>query len=208
MKLGTIKLGLAALALGLLGACASVEAPTRNAPLEMGPLAPAGEAPQQITRDYALADLVVVVPRELEVSERNGYYPFADIVWRGDPVGDRHAQIEELFRVAGDRAAPAIDGSREVIAQVQIVRFHGVTERTRYSVGGVYNMVFDLTVLDAQTGQVLEPARRIVADLPAPGGQAALELERAGQTERVRVLDFLTYTLGQELGERAPGVAI
>jgi hypothetical protein len=142
-----------------------------------------------------------VVPAELRVSERNSYYPFADIVWRGDPVGDRHAQIAALFREAGDRlAAPAGDGQRPVIAEVTLLRFHGVTERTRYSVGGVYAIRFMLAVRDAATGELIEPPRLVATSHPAPGGQAAVELERAGQTERVRVIDHLAFAIARELG--------
>lgn len=30
---------------------------------------------------------------DLSVSESNSYYPNADVVWRGDPIGDRIQQI-------------------------------------------------------------------------------------------------------------------
>lgn len=184
-----------------LSACGAVEVPSRNAPLDLpGPMA---AGPTDVARNYTLGGINVVVPQALRVSERNGYYPMADIVWRGDPVGDRHAQVADLFRTAAARSAGQMTGPREVVVDIVLVRFHGVTERTRYSVGGVYNIVFDMTVRDAATGAVIEPARRIEANLPAPGGQAAVELERIGQTERVRVTDFLAFTLLRELGQGA-----
>ena len=139
-------------------------------------------------------DLVVGVP------EANAYYPFADIVWRGDPPGDRHAQITKLFTDAVQLAKPGLVGQIPVIADITLIRFHGVTEKTRASVGGVYNIVFTLQVRDAQTGAVLEPTREIEADLSAPGGTAAILLDREGQTEVVRVTDFLSYVLVKELG--------
>lgn len=188
-----------------LGACATPDTVSRNAPFDAQAIA----APQQqIIRDYAVTSIEVIVPRALRASEANGYYPNADIVWRGDPLGDRHAQIEEIFRTATQQAAADLTGSREVVAVIEVVRFHGVTERTRYSVGGVYNMVFNLSVLDAETGQVIEPPRRLVANLPAPGGQAAIQLEQSGQTEKVRVLDYLTFFLRQELSTPAAPVGV
>ena len=75
-----------------------------------------------------------------------------------------------------------------------------MTEKTRATVSGFYNIVFTLAVRDVGTGAVLEPAREIEADLAAPGGTAALLLECEGQTEVVRLTDFLSYILVKELG--------
>lgn len=183
-----------------LSACATTDTVSRNAPLETESLT---SPDQQIERDYNITSIIVNVPRELRVSESNSYYPNADIVWRGDPVGDRHAQIEEIFLSATTQAAAELGGSSEVIAVIDVVRFHGVTERTRFSVGGVYNMVFNLGIYDGQTGLVIETPRQLTANLPAPGGQAALQLEQAGQTEKVRVLDYLAFFIQQELSTPA-----
>ena len=79
-------------------------------------------------------------------------------------------------------------------------RFHSLTEKARYSVGGVHNIIeFDLTVRRASTGEALAPARRVEADLPALGGTAAIESDRAGQTQKVRVTTFLQSVIQQEL---------
>ncbi|SMY09669.1 DUF6778 family protein [Flavimaricola marinus] len=191
-----------ALAVGL-SACATVDTSTRNAPLEL-PTLQASDSGTEIRRDYNLMDVVVVVPESLRASESNAYYPVADIVWRGDAIGDRHAQVADLFKAAARDVASDLNGSQDVYVQITVARFHGVTERTRYSVGGVYNMVFDMTIVDG-AGNIVEPTRRIEADLPAPGGQAALELEQSGQTEKVRVVDYLTFVLTREL---SPALAV
>lgn len=192
------RLGLLSVAALALAACSTPETATRNMPLDL-PVLQAADG-SVIARNYALAGLEMAVPGDLRISESNSYYPFVDIVWRGDPIGDRREQIASMFYEAAQRnvGTPA-EGERPVIAEVTLRRFHGVTERTHYSVGGVYSIRFDLTVRDAMTGDVIEPARTVTADLPAPGGQAAVELERAGQTERVRVTDFLAWTLRQQL---------
>lgn len=187
---------------GTLAACSMSEAPSRDLPLDGGLELP--ELP--IVRDYALQETIVTVPRDLRVSERNGYYPLVDIVWRGDPIGDRYTQITDIFETAALRTEPQLDGARPVVALITLERFHGVTERTRYTVGGVYHIVFSLTVADARTGAIIEPPRRIDASLPAPGGQAAVHLDSIGQTERVRVTDFLNFVLHRELGgDSTPG---
>jgi hypothetical protein len=195
-----------ALALGLSTAACSMQddgaAATRNRPLDQALTVPVGVV---AAPSYTVTNVVALVPASLRVSERNGYYPMTDIVWRGDPVGDRRMQIASMFEEAAARGAETLTGDRDVVAEVVLSRFHGVTERTRYSVGGVYNIEFTLTVKDALTGEILEGPRFVEADLPAPGGNAAVALEAAGQTERVRVTDFLTMVLIRELtGQSTP----
>jgi len=156
-------------------------------------------APDGVTRSYSLADLSFVASSDLTVSESEGYYPFADVVWRGDRLGPRIPQIGAMFETAFARNQSVLRGTQPVVVNIQLIRFHGVTDRTRFSVGGVYNIVFDMTVRDARTGAVIEPTRRVAANLDAPGGGAASRLEQEGQTQKVRVTDFLTSVLRAEL---------
>ncbi len=186
---------LAAMALGVAG-CASVDTVTRNAPIEVPAL---GAQTIAIARDYVVEDVTFTASNELRVSEGNSYYPNADVVWRGDPVGNRIDQIAAIFETATKRNDTKLDGNIPVIVDYELVRFHGVTERTRFSVGGVYNIEFMLSVRNALTGEIIEAPRRIEADLSAPGGIAALMLEQRGQTEKVRVTDFLTQVFADEL---------
>lgn len=155
--------------------------------------------PTDVQRSYSLAGNTFSTVPGLDVSEAEGYYPFADVVWRGDPRGDRIAQIAAMFETAFDRNRSVLDGNQPVVVDIQLVRFHGVTNQTRYTVGGVYNIVFNMTVRDARTGAVIEPARRVAANLDAPGGVVAVRLEESGQTQKVRVVDFLTGVLRGEL---------
>lgn len=150
-------------------------------------------------RSYDLREFRFQAPSDLKVSESESYYPTADVVWRGDPQGPRVSQIRDMFEYAVDRNRGVVVGRRPIDLEVALVRFHGVTNRTRYSVGGVYNIVFDLTVRDAMTGAVIEPTRRVVGNLDAPGGEEAVRLEQSGQTEKVRVRDFLTGFLRSQL---------
>lgn len=152
-----------------------------------------------VARSYALKDFVFSAPADLTVSESENYYPFADVVWRGDPRGARVPQVGAMFETAARSSTPGLTGDVPVAVQVRLVRFHGVTDRTRYSVGGNYHIVFDMTVRDARTGTVLEPTRRISANLDAPGGPRAVALEQGGQTQKVRVVNFLTEVLLKEL---------
>ena len=150
-------------------------------------------------RSYDLRSLRFTAREGLVVSEADNFYPQADIVWRGDPVGPRIPQIGAMFQEAARRSRSVLNGSTPVIADVTLIRFHGVTDRTRRTVGGVYNIVFELSVRDARTGAVIEPPRVVVGNLSAPGGSRARALDQAGQTQKVRVTDFITGLLRQQL---------
>ncbi|MEO1639332.1 MAG: DUF6778 family protein [Pseudomonadota bacterium] len=152
-----------------------------------------------MTRSYDLRGMRFAARPNLIVSEREGYYPAADIVWRGDPLGPRVDQIEALFQAAVDRNRSVLIGSTPIILEITLVRFHGVTNRTRYSVGGIYNVIFEMTVRNAVTGEIVEPPRTVVGNLDAPGGERAVRLEESGQTQKVRVTDFLTGLLRAQL---------
>lgn len=199
-KIATLGLALA------LSACVSSEPASRGVSDDALTLAsrgtgaiPQGAGPQVLAPLYTVREVRVDVPRELRVSEANSYYPMADIVWRGDPVGDRYAQITDIFQTAAARATAPMQGPREAIVSIRLVRFHGVTERTRYTIGGVHDMVYDLTVLDAATGAVIDGPRRIEADVRAAGGQAAINEELAGRTQKVVVTERLVQSLQREL---------
>ena len=92
-----------------------------------------------------------------------------------------------------------LEGNIPIVVDFELVRFHGVTERTRFSIGVVYNIVFTMSVRNAVTGEIIEEARLIKADLSALGGVAALMQEQRGQTEKVRVTDSLTQVFKDEL---------
>ncbi len=200
---------IAALVLGAsVAACGNVpDIASRNAPFEATPPAQgvqqAGmrQAPLQAQTPLAMtvSGIKIRVPRSLRVSEANSFYPKGDIVWRGDPIGDRHAQVAAIFD-SGFRAGTAdMSGPTAVIIDVEVLRFHSVSEKTRYSVGGVHNIMFNLTVRRASTGEALGPTRVVEANLPALGGGTAIEADRQGQTQKVRVTDHLGQVIRHQL---------
>ena len=183
------------LALGL-SACSSYDLTTRSAQSE--------DAARGATAATALPAIQVmeariVVPRSLQVSEANSYYPLGDIVWRGDAYGDRHAQIEAILSDSMGLARAGHRGSVPAVVEIEVKRFHSLTEKTRFSVGGVHSIRFDLTLRDPKTGVALAPTREIRADLKEYGGQRAMEAERQGLTQKLRVTRHLANVLRSEL---------
>jgi len=184
--------GVAVLGLAL-AACATVDAPTRALSLDVPGLAP---APRVIAPQWAVQEVRVVVPDTLSISERDGFFPTADIVWHGDPPGDRHDQIAALFQEAAQRLQPQLDGPVPAVATITVARFHGVTERTRTVVEGVHAIRFVLDFSDPSTGRALAPPLALTADMVAPRGVSAAD-------ERARVVDHLTQVLAGALAGTA-----
>ncbi|MEM1342437.1 MAG: DUF6778 family protein [Pseudomonadota bacterium] len=192
------------IALALLGALAACqtnpEASARNVPITQSA---AGFAQPQ---DWSLNALAVVVPRSLTVSEENTIKPRADIVWREDPLGDRHQQVDDLMTAALNGALGGLRGSQPVNIEIQVVRFHALTERTRYSIGGEHEIEFILTVRDAATGDVLRGPRAVDVTFPGAGGDNAIAQEARGYFQRDAIRDRLVQWANAEF-RLAPIVA-
>lgn len=202
-NLSAIRLGIASLALAGLAACGAPNDALQDGPVMRNIPAPAEldglAAPEVLAPSFRVAEITVSVPRELKVSERNSYYPGGDIVWREDPIGDRHEQVKLIVANALAKGSETLEGTRAVKLDVVVTRFHALTEKARYTFGGVHAIQFDLTVLDAETGEVLRPKKRIRADFPALGGMAAIAAEQRGQTQKVRITDHLAMVIREEL---------
>lgn len=211
MKPISVILTLAA-ALGL-SACASVDTATRNAALAPPQVEPLAAAPAPLpvaeTRPAANAALDVMrinvrVPRSLKVSEANTYRPIADIVWREDPLGDRYAQVAAIFQTAMEQGVQGFAPGRDVALDIQVTRFHAVTEKTRYTIGGVHDIHFFVTVLDAATGAPLTQPWLVETELKAYGGARAMEAMSRGETQKVRITAHLAQVIRTELSRIAP----
>ncbi|MEQ6247867.1 DUF6778 family protein [Sulfitobacter sp. HNIBRBA3233] len=203
----SIKLA-AALGLGIaLSACGASDVVTRDAPLSgattIAPVAfaatPPADAAQQIAQRINVAQININVPRRLRVSEANIYYPLSDIVWRGDVMGDRYSQITAIFEDAFASGTAKFDGPVPVIVEAEIERFHSLTEKARYTTGGVHNIIFKLQLRDARTGALLSAPRRIEASLKGFGGSMAIAADARGETQKVRITQHLAGVIAQEL---------
>lgn len=156
----------------------------------------------------AVRDVKVSVPRSLKVSEAEVYYPVADIVWRGDPAGNRYEQIEAIFAAALAKATPPLTEGLPVTAEIEVTRFHSVTNKARYTLGGVHSMKFLLTIRDAATGAVLSGPREVIADVKAAGGQRAVRQDYAGVTQKSVVINHLAKVIRAELSTLAVDPAL
>ncbi|MBT0957109.1 hypothetical protein IV417_06910 [Alphaproteobacteria bacterium KMM 3653] len=199
-----IKLIALALATASVAACTTsvpTETATRGAPLEA-----ATQQTASITGDYyAVQKVNVIVPSKLIVSEADALYPKADIVWREDPRGNRHDQVQKIVQDALTAGAARLTSGTPVVVDVEVTRFHALTEKARYhSATGFqwHDIDFRLTVRDAQTGEVLE-SRKVEAPLRAYAGTRALAAEMQGITQKSRISQHLSSVIVKELGPKA-----
>ncbi|MEP2532938.1 DUF6778 family protein [Shimia sp.] len=186
---------IAAMTLGLAAAgCATVDTATRNVPFEPTPSDISAPAPS-----FFLADMHVSVPTTLKVSEANRFYPGGDIVWRGDVYGDRYDQVQAIFEESIRIGAAPLDGVRPVKVEIEVKRFHALTEKTRYSVGGIHSIDFVMTIVDPLTGEVLRGPKEIKADLVGYGGSKALQAEARGLSQKYRITQHLARVVRDEM---------
>ena len=157
--------------------------------------------PGAILKQINVAKVNVRVPTSLKVSEANRYYPSGDIVWREDPMGNRHAQVAQIVYDAMTAGTAGFTGPVPVILDIELLRFHSLSEKARYTVGGVHHIVFNMVLRDGTTGEPLSEPRRISTDLDAFGGQQALMAEARGLTQKVRISGHLAEVIRQEMTE-------
>ena len=142
------------------------------------------------------------MPQSLKVSERNSYYPGGDIVWRGDAIGNRHQQVKAIFDTGLAQGTSPMDGLLPIRLDIRVERFHALTEKARYTTGGVHSITFAMQIRDFTTGAAIGEARLVKADLNAFGGQQALRAEASGLTQKVRITNYLAEVIHQELASQ------
>ncbi|MEL7013603.1 MAG: DUF6778 family protein [Pseudomonadota bacterium] len=181
-----------------LSACAGAPVETtRNVP---GTASADQLASAPVPSSFNIVSVLVDVPRTLEVSERNRFYPGGDIVWREDPLGDRHAQVQRIVENAMVQGVRQLTpGTVPAELYIEMTRFHALTEKARYTVGGVHSIQFMMSLRDPQTGELFGEPKFVKADFDALGGQAAVRAEQAGNTQKVRITNHLIGVINAEM---------
>lgn len=177
------------LALGVLAGCAGQWATDYD------------PVPPEVARDWRLSAVRVSVPDTLTTSEDNTLAPDVDIVWHGDPPGDRRAQVRAIVAEGIRQGASGLRGRRPVVFEARVLQFHAVTPAAvAVSPGAVHDIRYAIRVVDARTGAVVLPAREIQADLAALVGSAAISAAVVGETQKVRITRHLARVTRGWLG--------
>lgn len=154
-----------------------------------------------VTRKWKLRSVQVTTPAHLTVSNDNTFAPNADIVWHGEPFGNRRAQVAQILKEGIERGGAGLPGDRDVAIVAQVLHFHSVTPASvARAPGAVHNIGYRTQVFDARTSEPLTEIQYIEADLEAFVGDAAIVAEIQGQGQRVRIVDHIAKVTAGWLG--------
>ena len=153
--------------------------------------------------NWHVHDVQVIIPDSLTTSEENVFRPDVDIIWHGDPVGDRKKQVAVILHAA---LVEAVDDlfpenlHRPVVIRATLIHFHSLTPVARTYSGGVHKVSFSIEVVDQNTGEVLAGPTLIEADEFAYGGLLAAWASDQGDTMKSRIPERISEVTGTWLG--------
>ena len=180
----------AGLAAAILTGCGGSFATGFDAPLD-----------EQLSRSWQVAGVSVAVPASLTTTEANVLVPDADIVWHGEPRGDRRAQVARILEEGLRKGSAGLRGPTRVALQAQVVEFHGVTPiAVNQAPAAVHNISYVIRVVEASTGEILAGPDAIQADLPAFTQSSAVVAAANGVSERQRIVDHIARATAGWLG--------
>lgn len=182
----------AALALVLIaGACSSTFRTDYDAPVS-----------SQVSRNWHVADIAILFPSDITVSEARTLRPSADIVWREDPAGDRKPQVARIVADAAQAATISLQGAQAVRLELTVTRFHALTfeAETKLKNAGVHNIDLIARVTDIATGEVLAGPDVIEAALPALAGPQMAEARARGESQKMHISNHLRRVIAGWLG--------
>ncbi len=159
---------------------------------------------EDLTYNWQIVSVEANASRDLTTTDANSQMPDVDIIWREDGPGDVYLQVEVILEEAMAQAVSqmqnSVKGNRKVILIADLVQFHSLTERARSNIGGIHNIDFNLTVVDAVTREVLSGPAYIESDVHAFGGAEAVAAVARGETMRVRIIQRVSDVIATYLG--------
>lgn len=139
----------------------------------------------------------------------NVQFPSEEIVWWGEPNGDRFKQVGAIMAAGIRRGTVGLAGPKPVDFEVTVNLFHAVTPRARNGSRFAWHDVsYSLRVLDSRTGQVLAIAPKIDADLEALRGETARQAESQGQTQKVRIQSQVALSINTWLNSSGAKIGL
>ena len=154
-----------------------------------------------LTKMWRVKDVQVIIPDALTVSNANGFAPNADIVWHGEPFGNRRRQVSMLMAEGIKLGAEALRGPREVVLASTLQEFHAVTpSAVARAPSAVHNISFHMQVWDAKTRDPMTAPELIQADLEANVGASAVTAAVEGRGQRVRIVEHVARVTRGWLG--------
>lgn len=167
-----------------LTACGSGEVVSSNKTFREPIAIPAGNI-----SNWRVSDVRVVIPETLRVSRHpNTRKPSQEIVWWGEPNGDRKKQVARIMETSVRRGAAGLKGRHGVIIEVQVAMFHALTPKARANkLAGRHDLQYFLTVRDAANGSILAKSGLVDSSINAYQGEDATAAVKRGETQKVRI---------------------
>lgn len=154
------------------------------------------------TANWKVVGVNVTVPETLVATEDQAYIPRADIVWHGEPRGDRKAQVAQILKEGMTAGSKVVKGPQPVVLNASLVKFHATTKAARhnpYGLGAVDDLRYQLFVSDTKGNRLTEP-QLIYGDFPAMTGEKADIEDARGNTERVQYVNHISAITSHWLG--------
>lgn len=158
------------------------------------------------TAGWRVAAVNVTVPDSLTTTEDPSYIPRADIVWHGDPPGDRKAQVAQIMKEGLTAGGKAVNGRTPVVLNATLVKFHATTRAARYNpygYGAVDDLRYQIVVTDTAGNPLTEP-QLVYGDFPAKVRTEADVEDARGNTERVQYVNHIKAITAHWLTSREP----
>ncbi len=155
------------------------------------------------TANWRVSSVDVQAPETLTTSEENTYTPNYDVVWHGEPYGDRRAQAAAIVKEGIRRGSAGVHGRQSVKLVAVIQQFHALSPITRasnFTNAGVHDVRYTLQAFDARTGAPLTEPQLIKADLVGYTGKQGNEADARGETQKVRITRHIAAVTNNWLG--------
>lgn len=155
-----------------------------------------------VSRGWNVHEITVTVPEALTVSDANTWAPQVDIVWHGDPKGDRKLQVAQIMEDGVELGSAALRGPRPVNIGITMQRFHSITPRVEANLNnsGVHDIRYVAQVFDARTGEALTQPEAIHADIAALVGDQAREVRAQGISQKDEIVPHIGRVTAGWLG--------
>lgn len=127
-------------------------------------------APDSARHSWGSPAVVVTMARGVTTTEENSFIPDADIVWHGEPKGDRLAQASAIVKTGVEKGFAGLSGGQPVTVHVTLKKFHSLSPRAFYNGpggSGVHSTGFVMSVHDSRNGALLAGPEAFEIDLPA-----------------------------------------
>lgn len=125
----------------------------------------------------------------------------SNFVWNASEAGNKRQEVIALFKGAmRELADENMRGTRQVNMDVQVNYFHALTRLSRLFCCGEHRILADLSVTDAETGEVLKQGDNVYLGRLALGGIPALVAVAAGRDQYVRVREGIVKRTAEWLG--------